>query len=178
MEGSSDKKVQQGSKYFSSQLASSHAVKYKEFHYSLSLKSLIDGLNSSLPNIPDSAQLVFLGDFNVNYSESTGGEKRKLARVVALHNLEQFITQPTRITTRSSTLFDFLFCNTSQRVVDHGVIHLAWSDHSPVYCVLKVGVTKAPQEQQNIGHGSPLILTSLFRTWLASLGKLLKTRKH
>ena len=64
--------------------------------------------------------------------------------MVALHNLEQFITQPTRITARSSTLFDFLFCNTSQRVVNHGVIHLSWSDHSPVYCVLKAGVTKAP----------------------------------
>ena len=97
-----------------------------------------------MPNIPDPAQLVLLGDFNVNYSESKGGEKRKLARVVALHNLEQFITEPTRITARSSTLLDFLFCNTSQRVVDHGIIHLASSDHSLVYCVLKAGVTKAP----------------------------------
>jgi len=36
-----------------------------------------------------------------------------------------------------------LFCNTSQRVVDHGVIDLALSDHSLVYCLLKAGVTKA-----------------------------------
>ena len=64
--------------------------------------------------------------------------------MVALHNPEQFITQPTRITARSSTLLDLLFVNTSQRVVDHGVIHLALSDHSLVYCVLEAGVTKAP----------------------------------
>ena len=32
------------------------------------LDTFIDGLNSSLPNIPDSAQLVLLGDFNVSYS--------------------------------------------------------------------------------------------------------------
>ena len=95
-----------------------------------------------MPNISDSTQLVLLGDFNVNYLESKGGEKRKLARVVALHNLEQFITQPTRITTCSSTLLDLLCCNTSQRAVDRGVIHLA--DQSLVYCVLKASVTKAP----------------------------------
>ena len=128
-----------------------------------------------MPNIPDPAQLVLLGDFTVNYSESKGGEKRKLARVVALHNLEQFITEPTRITARSSTLLDFLFCNTSQRVVDHGIIHLASSDHSLVYCVLKAGVTKAPPRTIEC-HTSPLILTPLIRTWLASLGMLLKTR--
>ena len=114
------------------------------------MDTFIDGLNSSLPNIPDPAQLVLLGDFNVNYSESKGGEKRKLARVVALHNLEQFITEPTRITARSSTLLDFLFCNTSQRVVDHGIIHLASSDHSLVYCVLKAGVTKAPPKNNGM----------------------------
>ena len=129
-----------------------------------------------MPNIPDPAQLVLLGDFNVNYSESKGGEKRKLARVVALHNLEQFITEPTRITARSSTLLDFLFCNTSQRVVDHGIIHLASSDHSLVYCVLKAGVTKAPPRTIECQSYKPLILTPLIRTWLASLGMLLKTR--
>ena len=32
------------------------------------LDTFIDGLNSSLPNIPDSGQLVLLGDFNVSYS--------------------------------------------------------------------------------------------------------------
>ena len=52
------------------------------------MDTFIDGLNSSLPNIPDSGQLVLLGDFNVRYSESKGREKLKLARVVALHNLE------------------------------------------------------------------------------------------
>ena len=52
------------------------------------MDTFIDGLNSSLPNIPDSGQLVLLDDFNESYSESKGGEKLKLARVVALHNLE------------------------------------------------------------------------------------------
>ena len=52
------------------------------------MDTFIDGLNSSMPNIPDSGQLVLLGDFNVSYSESKGREKLKLARVVALHNLE------------------------------------------------------------------------------------------
>ena len=52
------------------------------------MDTFIDGLNSSLPNIPDSGQLVLLDDFNESYSESKGGEKFKLARVVALHNLE------------------------------------------------------------------------------------------
>lgn len=32
------------------------------------LDTFTDGLNSSLPNIPDSAQLVLLGDFNESYS--------------------------------------------------------------------------------------------------------------
>ena len=42
------------------------------------------------------------------------------------------------------TLIDLLFSNTTHRVTDQGVIHLAITDHSMLFCVVKSGVTKAP----------------------------------
>ena len=60
------------------------------------------------------------------------------------HHLEQLIQNPTRITRSSSSLIDLLFCNNCQRVVDHGVIQLALSYHSLIYCVLRAGCPKMP----------------------------------
>ena len=72
-----------------------------------------------------------------------GTFKRKLSNLANAHDLEQIIDQPTRVTGSSSTLIDLVFSTTIHRITDHGVNDLSLSDHSVVFCVVKVGVTKA-----------------------------------
>lgn len=58
-------------------------------------------------------------------------------------NLNQLIQESTRITDSSNTLIDLILVNNEHRFVKSGVLSLPISDHSLVYCVLKVGVPKA-----------------------------------
>ena len=55
----------------------------------------------------------------------------------------QLIKECTRITNTSETLIDLIFVNNEHRFVKSGVILSSISDHSLVFCILKVGVTKA-----------------------------------
>ena len=108
------------------------------------LEDAIEEIQDRLLNIPDSFELVLLGDFNVNFLEVNKTAKRKLMRIANLYDLEQLILQPTRITSSSKSLIDLLFTNSCHRVVDCGVINLTLSDHSLIFCVLKSGCPKAP----------------------------------
>ena len=108
------------------------------------LEDAIEEIENRLLNIPDSFELVLLGDFNVNFLEVNKTAKRKLMRIANLYDLEQLILQPTRITPSSKSLIDLLFTNSCHRVVDCGVINLTLSDHSLIFCVLKSGCPKAP----------------------------------
>ena len=108
------------------------------------LEDAIEEIQDRLLNIPDSFELVLLGDFNVNFLEVDKTAKRKLMRVANLYDLEQLILQPTRITPSSKSLIDLLFTNSCHRVVDCGVINLTLSDHSLIFCVLKSACPKAP----------------------------------
>ena len=107
------------------------------------LLNAIEEIQNRLLTISDSVELVLLGDFNVNFLEVNKTAKRKLMRMANLHDLEQVISQPTRITASSKTLIDLLLTNSCRRVVDSGVINLTISDHSLIFCVLKSGCPKA-----------------------------------
>ena len=52
--------------------------------------------------------------------------------------MHQLISEPTRITEKSSTLIDVIFTNCPDRVVCSGVSHIGISDHSLVYAFRKV----------------------------------------
>ena len=89
----------------------------------LNNESLIQDLDTSLSALPDKIELILLGDFNVNFTDSNLNNdkamKRKLIQVTNSHELDQLINKPTRITERPSTLNDLLFSNATHRVPDH-----------------------------------------------------------
>ena len=103
---------------------------------------------NTLSAIPSEAEVILLGNFNVNYlakkTEPSHPLKQKLIRIADAHNLEQLIDQPTRITETSSTAIDLLFVNNNHRIVESGVLHVHLSDHSLIYCIVKAGVPRAP----------------------------------
>jgi len=49
-----------------------------------------------------------------------------------------------RVTVNNTSLPDLIFVNNSHGIVNSGVIHLAPSDHSLLYCTLEAGDPKAP----------------------------------
>lgn len=89
----------------------------------LNIESFIQDLDTSLSALPDKIELILLGNFNVNFTDSNLNNdkamKRKLIQVTNSHELDQLINKPTRITERPSTLNDLLFSITTHRVPDH-----------------------------------------------------------
>ena len=112
------------------------------------LESLTEELDTALSSISLEAEVILLGDFNVNFlatkNDAFRALKRKLLSLTSMYNLEQLIDKPTRITENSSTLIDLLFANNNHRIVSSGVLHVNLSDHSLIYCVVKAGVRRAP----------------------------------
>ena len=53
-------------------------------------------------------------------------------------SMEQLISIPTRVTSKTAILIDHVLINSSQKVSHYGVIELGISDHNPVYCTRKI----------------------------------------
>ena len=85
------------------------------------LESLTEELDTALSSISLEAEVILLGDFNVNFlatkNDATRALKRKLLSLTSMYNLEQLIDKPTRITENSSTLIDLLFANNNHSIV-------------------------------------------------------------
>ena len=112
------------------------------------LETLTEELETALSCISSEAEVILLGDFNVNFlatkNDGSRALKRKLLSFTSMFNLEQLIDKPTRITENSSTLIDLLFANNNHRIVASGVLHVNLNDHSLIYCVVKAGVRRTP----------------------------------
>lgn len=59
-------------------------------------------------------------------------------------NLTQLITEPTRITSRSQSLLDWILVSHPNRFLRSGVMSDCFSDHSIIFCVWKIKVPKLP----------------------------------
>ena len=105
--------------------------------------TFIDLLNNSLSKLPTGSQIVLLGDFNIDFlakkNDASFKLKRQLRQFAIANDLEQLINSPTRICEQTRTAIDLVFVNSTQRMVESGVIHSAISDHSIVYCTMKSG---------------------------------------
>ena len=64
----------------------------------------------------------------------------QLKQLGIIYQLEQLISQPSRITQTSSTLIDVILTNEPSRILSSGVLHIGRSDHSFVYAVRKFSI--------------------------------------
>ena len=67
-------------------------------------------------------------------------------QITSLNGLTQLIKEPTRVTEHSSTAIDLIFVNKPHRFISSGVQDFGASDHSLIYAIKKVGVSKSPAE--------------------------------
>ena len=86
----------------------------------------------------ENLEYFLLGDLNTDYLSTNNSPNRdKVTEIFDIYGLEQMISEPTRITDKSSTLIDLCITNSPVNVVISGVLHLSISNHSLVYMVRK-----------------------------------------
>ena len=90
---------------------------------------------------PSNIDFFLLGDMNVNMASTNyDSNVHQLTNIADIYGLCQLISEPPRITDRSSTLIDIIFTNCPERVVWSGVAHISISDHSLVYAFRKLSI--------------------------------------
>jgi endonuclease/exonuclease/phosphatase family metal-dependent hydrolase len=80
----------------------------------------------------ENAEIVVLGDFNVDYQQKSTA-KLRLQTFARAFSHEQLITSATRITQSSKSIIDLIFANNIHRVVASGVHSIDISDHSLIF---------------------------------------------
>ena len=73
----------------------------------------------------DNKEIIFTGDLNCDLlSDVYQAHTHKLTELLNIHQLEQVITDPTRITCNSETLIDILATNRLDKLSNCGVLHI------------------------------------------------------
>ena len=86
-------------------------------------------------------EFFLLGDMNADMASTNyANNVRQLINIADIYGLHQLISEPTRITDKSSTLIDLIYTNCPERVVCSGVAHISISDHSLVYAFRKLSI--------------------------------------
>ena len=116
--------------------------------------NFIDELDKSLTKLPENAEIVLLGDFNVDYQSRRSVDGSRLHTFARANSFEQIIASPTRITEKTQSTIGLIFLNNSCRVTASGVVSLSLSDHSLIFCVLKAGIPKSSGNHRNINYRS------------------------
>ena len=66
----------------------------------------------------------------------------RFTEILNLFQLEQVITDPTRVTSTHESLLDIIATDRPDKLLNSGVLHIGISDHSLVYACFKVAVPK------------------------------------
>ena len=91
----------------------------------------------------ENLELYLLGDLNCNLlSDTPSTNTSELLNIFTTYNLNQLITEPTRVTNNSQTLIDLCVTNTPDKVRASSVLSIGISDHSLVYLVRKSTCSK------------------------------------
>ena len=91
----------------------------------------------------DNKEIIFTGDLNCDLlSDVYQDHTHKLTELLNIHQLEQVITDPTRITCNSETLIDILATNRLDKLSNCGVLHVGISDQSLVFGCFKISLPK------------------------------------
>ena len=82
------------------------------------------------------AEILIMGDLNINYTSKTSSEFRALKEFERKHVLIQIINSPTRITNKVKSTIDLVLTDMSF-ISESGVLPVAISDHLPIYLIKK-----------------------------------------
>lgn len=92
----------------------------------------------SLSNLNMESDIIILGDMNICSMKKESSLYKIYQNVLQLFGLNQLINSPTRITKSSSSALDHIICNNVDKISQHGVIPIGFSDHFVIYCTRKI----------------------------------------
>ena len=103
-----------------------------------------DNIVNVLDHIIDEHDCIVMGDLNYNYVLDESLSTNPIHYLSQLYGLTQLVSEPTRITTSSSTLIDVILTTIPESHVCTGVIKLTLSDHYLPYTILTCQAPKVP----------------------------------
>ena len=91
--------------------------------------------------------MVILGDLNHDYLSNQGEPNNKIVIIESLFGMKQLIEEPTRITTKSSTLLDIILTNRPNKHDSSGVQKVTMSDHYMTWTSISVILDRVAHKQ-------------------------------
>ena len=107
-------------------------------------RHLYKALGTIIDNTQGNCTYIIAGDFNVNYTKANR-KAYDIDDFCKLRKLRQVITCNTRVNAKTKTNLDHIYTN-SDIVAEANAINVNYSDHYPVYIVLKHDRTKIPKK--------------------------------
>ena len=110
----------------------------------------INNLSTTI-NLIDREKLpsFICGDFNINLlNTSSHRETNDFLNIMYSSSHYPLISKPTRVTTRTSSLIDNIFCNILNNKITPGILYNDITDHFPVFCFMN-------KTNDNSGHPNP-----------------------
>ena len=105
---------------------------------------------------PKYKEIYILGDLNCNFlSNPLEYHTSQLMDVLISFQMNQVLTEPTRVTHTSKTLIDVVITNSKERLNHTGAYPLSISDHYLIYAIRKIGIPRGrPRfvEARNFKH--------------------------
>ena len=102
------------------------------------IQSFFEELNISMDYLSGyiNAEITITGDLNIDYKLRHSREFTLIKDFKRDYQLKQYISKPTRITTRTASIIDMIFSN-MEYINDFGVLDNKISDHLPIFICKK-----------------------------------------
>ena len=98
----------------------------------------LNNFEEILTNLRSDCETMLLGDFNICILQKSNSIFKAYANISKLFDLDQIITEPTRITDTTTSLLDHILCNNKEKNCQSGTISIGLSDHFLTYCTRKI----------------------------------------
>ena len=94
-----------------------------------------------LSGISSNALIILAGDLNINYLDQSCPNVEFLKNIRS-YNIYMHVNQPTRITSTTSTMIDYVCSTYSQEEIQCSTVNAGLSDHEAVYCLFPINSKK------------------------------------
>ena len=98
----------------------------------------------------ENKKCIFTGDMNCDMLKPRDNDNKNLKRIYNNYHFKQLITEPTRVTSDTSTIIDHISTNKPDRVLTSGIIPCGISDHDAVFSVRGLRLPKFRRTSKNV----------------------------
>lgn len=110
--------------------------------------NFVNELEDFLENICKTRKTVIVtGDFNYDLFSTNDSHVNNFFTTMCSYGFFPVISKTTRLTDKSSTLIDNIFCNNLSVVTNSGILLYDISDHFPIFACLKLNIVKCNQTE-------------------------------